>query len=110
MTLPSDALFAPGQSSLIDDALLDQVLDQLVNYAESTVIVRSYSDDRSEAIAARDYTLAQANAIATYLQSALPMPHRWVTIGSGQAQPVATNDTPTKRQRNRRIEILVDTR
>ncbi len=110
MTMPSDALFEPGQSSLKDDALLNQVLDQLVNYPESTVIVRSYSDDRADAIAARDYTLAQANAIATYLQSALPTPHRWVTIGNGQAQPLTANDTPTERQRNRRIEFLVDTR
>ncbi|MGB3788762.1 MAG: OmpA family protein [Phormidesmis sp.] len=110
MTLPSDALFEPGQSSLKDDALLSQVLDQLVNYPESTVLIRSYSDDRADAIAARDYTLAQANAIATYLQAALPTAHRWVTIGSGQAQPVTANDTPPERQRNRRIEILVDTR
>jgi outer membrane protein OmpA-like peptidoglycan-associated protein len=110
ITLPSDALFEPGQSSLKDDALLNQVLDQLVNYPESTVVVRSYSDDRADAIASRDYTLAQANAIATYLQSALPTTHRWVTIGNGQAQPLTINDTPTERQRNRRIEFLVDTR
>lgn len=110
MTLPSDALFEPGQSSLKDDALLAQVLDQLVNYPESTVIVRSYSDNRADAIASRDYTLDQANAIATYLQSALPSAHRWVTIGNGQAQPVTTSSTPRDRQRNRRIEFLVDTR
>ncbi len=110
ITLPSDALFEPGQSSFRDDDLLIQVLDQLVNYPESTVLIRSYSDDRSDAIAARDYTLAQANVIATYLQSALPTAHRWVTIGSGQTQPVAPNETPVDRQRNRRIEILVDTR
>ncbi len=110
ITLPSDVLFEPGQSNLKDDALLSQVLDQLVNYPESTVLIRSYSDDRADAIASRDYTLAQANAIATYLQSALPATYRWVTIGSGQAQPIVANDTPTDRQRNRRIEILVDTR
>lgn len=110
MTLPSDALFEPGQDSLKDDALLEQVLDQLVNYPGATVIVRSYSDDQADAIASRDYTLAQANAITTYLQSALPTTHRWVTIGSGQTQPVTANDTPIGRQRNRRIEFLVDTR
>lgn len=110
ITLPSDALFAPGQSSLKDDAILDQVMDQLVNYPGSTVIVRSYSDNQADVITTRDYTLAQANAIATYLQSALPTAHRWVTIGNGQAQPVTTNDTPIDRQRNRRIEFLVDTR
>ncbi len=108
--LPSDALFAPGQSAIKDAAPLDQVLDQLVNYPESSILIRSYSDNQAGAIASRDYTLAQASALSDFLETALPGEYRWVALGGGQSQPVASNDDAVGRQRNRRIEIFVDTR
>ena len=110
ITLPSDALFAPGDSTLKDSELLQQTLDRLVNYPHATVIVRSYSDNQGDAIAARKYTLAQANELSRYLASALPEGYRWVAIGGGHTQPIVPNDSAPNRQRNRRIEILVDTR
>ncbi|MEL6940275.1 MAG: OmpA family protein [Cyanobacteria bacterium J06598_1] len=110
ITLPSDALFSPGASDLRNAVLLRQVLDQLVNYPDSTISVRSYSDDQADAIASREYTLAQANAIAAYLTQSLPTAHRWVTVGVGQSQPSVDNTEAISRQQNRRIEILVDTR
>ncbi len=110
ITLPSDALFSPGQSEIKDTALLHQVLDQLVNYPQATVLIRSYSDDQAEAASSREYTLAQATALGDYLRASLPATYRWVTVGNGRSQPVDSNDSDTGRQRNRRIEILVDTR
>ncbi len=110
ITLPADAVFTPGASELKDTAILNQVLDQLVNYPQATIVIRSYSDDQTDVLASRTSTLAQANALSAYLQTALPTPYRWVTLGGGQAQPVASNEDAANRQRNRRIEILVDTR
>ncbi|MEO0769066.1 MAG: OmpA family protein [Cyanobacteria bacterium J06649_4] len=110
ITLPSDALFTPGQSDIKDAPLLRQVLDQLVNYPEATVLIRSYSDDQLGAIASRSYTLDQANTLASYLQTALPTTYRWVTLGGGLSQPITDNSDAAARQQNRRIEILVDTR
>lgn len=110
VTLPSDALFAPGQSDLKDTALLHQVLDQLVNYPGATILIRSYSDNQATATDSRKYTLAQADALSDYLQAALPETYRWVILGSGQASPLASNEDVAGRQRNRRIEILVDNR
>lgn len=110
ITLPSDALFSPGQAQIKEAALLNQVLDQLVNYPEATILIRSYTDNQANAIDSRKYTLKQANALSTYLQATLPSTHRWITIGAGQSQPVASNDDVANRQQNRRIEILVDTR
>jgi len=108
--LPSDALFSPGQSDLKADSLINQVLDQLVNYPEATISIRSYSDDQTDMGTSREHTLDQANALATYLRQSLPNTHRWVTVGMGQTQPVIDNTDPIARQRNRRIEILVDAR
>lgn len=110
MTLPSDALFAPGEKDLKQTDLLVQALDQIVNYSGATVSVRSYSDDQVDAIASREYTLAQANELARYLDKALPGDYRWVAVGMGSSQPVALNNDEISRQKNRRIEILVDVR
>ncbi len=110
ITLPSDAIFSPGASDLKDTAILRQVLDQLVNYPQATIVIRSYSDDQADVLASLSTTLAQANALSIYLQTALPTAYRWVTLGGGQTQPVASNEDAADRQRNRRIEILVDTR
>ncbi len=112
ITLPSDALFSPGASELKDTALLNQVLDQLVNYPKATVVIRSYSDNQAVANVSRDYTQQQAIALSDYLSKHLNDlgTYRWVTVGAGQSQPVGSNDDDTGRQRNRRIEILVDTR
>ena len=102
--------FAPGDSNLKDSELLNQVLDQLINYPKATVIIRSYSDDQVDAIATQKYTLAQATQLSEYLSQSLPEGYRWVTIGGGQSQPIEPNDSAINRQHNRRIEILVDTR
>ena len=110
ITLPADALFSPGDSNLKDSELLKQVLDQLINYPKATVVIRSHSDDRAGAIASREYTLAQAVELSQYLGESLPAGYRWVTVGGGQSQPTEPNDSELGRQRNRRVEILVDTR
>lgn len=110
ITLPSDALFAPGDRAIKDSDLLNQVLDQLINYPGATVVIRSYSDDQAEASAARKYTLAQATELSDFLARSLPEGYRWVAIGGGRAQPVEPNDSEPNRQRNRRIEILIDSR
>ena len=110
ITLPSDALFTPGQSDLKANPLLNQVLDQLVDYPEATVIIRSFSDDQADAIASRKYTVAQADVLSGYLKGSLPEGYRWVVLGGGRSQPVASNEDELGRQKNRRIEILVDTR
>ena len=81
-----------------------------MNYSGATIIVRSYSDNQTSASASRDYTLAQANALASYLQRSLPTEHRWVTLGGGPANALTDNRDAIAQQQNRRIEILVDTR
>jgi outer membrane protein OmpA-like peptidoglycan-associated protein len=110
ITLPSDALFSPGAIALKDTALLNPVLDQLVNYPKATILIRSYSDNQAGAEASRKYTQQQALALSEHLRPSLDGSYRWITVGGGQSQPLGSNEDDTGRQRNRRIEILVDSR
>ena len=120
VTLPSDALFVPGEARLLETApvILGTILSDLSRYPDATILVGSHTDDRSDATISRELAFRQAQVLQTYLASSLASgpdtppknPARWVTIGYGQSQPLGNNDTPEARQRNRRIEILVDRR
>jgi outer membrane protein OmpA-like peptidoglycan-associated protein len=49
----------------------------------------------------------RANSVASYLSSHGVMRTRIVTVGAGEAHPVATNDTEDGRAQNRRVEITI---
>ncbi|MEM8614573.1 MAG: OmpA family protein [Cyanobacteria bacterium P01_H01_bin.105] len=111
ITLPSDALFAPGEARLLATAptLLNSIFEDLNQYPKATILIGSHTDDRMEPSQSLTLGFQQANALRAYLAGHLP-DHRWVTIGYGQSQPITDNSTPQFRQRNRRIEIAIDRR
>ena len=111
ITLPSDALFAPGEARLLNTAppLLNSIFEDLAPYANATILIGSHSDDRLEPSASVSLTFQQANALRAYLAGNLPE-QRWITVGYGQNQPATDNSTPELQQRNRRIEIAIDRR
>ena len=111
ITLPSDALFAPGEARLLSTApdLLNSIFADLDQYPNTTVLIGSHTDGAMEPSQSRTLAFQQANALRAYLAGNLP-DHRWITIGYGQNQPITDNSTPTLRQRNRRIEIAIDRR
>lgn len=111
ITLPSDALFAPGEARLLATApdLLGRIFPDLAQYPNVTILIGSHTDDRLEPALSRSLAFQQANALKAYLAGNLP-DQRWVTVGYGQSQPITDNGTPSLRQRNRRIEIAIDRR
>jgi outer membrane protein OmpA-like peptidoglycan-associated protein len=50
---------------------------------------------------------ARAKAVQDYMASAKLDPGIMTTHGFGKTQPVASNDTDAGRQKNRRVEIVV---
>ncbi|MEO1589769.1 MAG: OmpA family protein [Cyanobacteria bacterium J06632_22] len=117
VTLPSDALFVPGEARLLETAptILSTILSDLNRYPNATILIGSHTDDRSDATISRELAFRQANVLQAYLTNSLGAANsengqRWVTIGYGQSQPLSNNETPEARQRNRRVEISVDRR
>ncbi|MBT9312854.1 OmpA family protein [Leptothoe kymatousa] len=111
ITLPSDALFAPGEARLLTTApaLLNSIFEDLAQYPQSTVLIGSYTDNHLEPSQSVSLAFQQANALRAYLAGHVPN-QRWVTVGYGQHQSLSDNSTPQLRQRNRRIEIAIDRR
>ncbi|MEM9264406.1 MAG: OmpA family protein [Cyanobacteria bacterium P01_F01_bin.13] len=111
ITLPSDALFSPGEARLLATApdLLGSIFEDLAQYPNATILIGSHTDDRMEPSQSLALAFQQANSLKAYLAGNLPN-QRWVTVGYGQNQPIADNSTSSFRQRNRRIEIAIDRR
>jgi len=49
----------------------------------------------------------RANAVKDYLVSQGVKPEKLRSVGRGEANPIASNDTPEGRANNRRVEIIV---
>jgi len=54
-----------------------------------------------------DLSVARATNVVRFLQDAGIPPERMIPSGRGEYDPVALNDTPEGRQKNRRIEIML---
>jgi len=54
-----------------------------------------------------ELSVARATNVVRFLQDVGVPPERLVASGRGEYDPVASNDTPEGRQKNRRIEIML---
>jgi OOP family OmpA-OmpF porin len=101
--------FEPGSSVLRPAGrnILDEMAATLLKLGNKKVEVIGHTDSQG----ARDtnvvLSLARADAVRSYLASKGVPPSLISTSGSGPDRPVAANDTPDGRARNRRIEFRV---
>jgi outer membrane protein OmpA-like peptidoglycan-associated protein len=104
-----DLLFATGKSTLRDSS--SNQLDKLVAFLQAnpdrTVMIEGYTDSvGSEAMNAK-LSLQRADAVKAYLVGRGIADQRLQAKGKGEGSPVASNDTASGRQQNRRVEIII---
>ena len=109
ITLPSDVLFANGQTQLnqANRLILDSIIRDLQNYPGATIHISGHTDNQIEAATRNAVSFQQAKAVQSYLAERLGDQHRWVTVGYGSLRSQAPNDSDLNRQRNRRIEVTI---
>lgn len=105
VTLPIDALFTGESLRPESQVLLNTVVGELQRYPDAAILVAAHADAGTNAAQTRGRSFAQAQAIVRSLEGTLGDSYHWVVVGYGQTEPIAPNDTPANRQRNRRIEI-----
>lgn len=110
VTLPSDALFNADQVTLrpTTSAILDSIVSDLQRYPAATIRVAGHTDSQGAADADRERSFQQATAVQQYLSGKLDKSYRWVAVGYGSSDPLVDDTSPINRQRNRRIEIVID--
>lgn len=109
--IQGDGLFEPASATLSAKVLpLMARIGEAVARVKGTVLVRGHSDDRPirSARFPSNWHLSQARAdsVAAVLAPQLGGA-RIETEGRAESEPVAPNDTPEGRARNRRVEIIV---
>jgi OOP family OmpA-OmpF porin len=87
-------------------ALLDEILDGLQKHPLVGVEIAGHTDDVGTVEDNQLLSEERANAVFDYFVANGEDPIRFVVIGYGETQPVASNDTSDGRARNRRIEFI----
>ncbi|WP_369601762.1 flagellar motor protein MotD [Hahella sp. SMD15-11] len=112
ITLQNKVLFGSGDAIPRDEAfpLIDRVAAILKPYPNA-ILVEGFTDNQP--IRSRFYpsnwelSAARAAAVVRLLVLDGIDPQRLAAVGYGEQHPVARNDTPEGRQRNRRVVLLV---
>ena len=116
VTMGATVLFASGSSDLSGDGkhVLDRLVRSLISRQNIKIIVSGHTDDRPIPDPLKDtyptnWELSSARALTVlhYLHVRGIEENRLEMRAFGSTRPVAPNDTPEGRARNRRIEILI---
>jgi outer membrane protein OmpA-like peptidoglycan-associated protein len=111
MTL-DDIAFAPNQSGLRPEARAS--LGKLVAFVNQdrgkSIRIEGHTDSRGKPNSNQLLSQRRADAVRDALVAAGVAANRITTIGLGEDQPVASNDTEEGRAKNRRVDVIVEDR
>ncbi|WP_299647156.1 OmpA family protein [uncultured Jannaschia sp.] len=109
VTMPQDILFATDSATLRPDLQSDirALAGNLLQYPNTSVQVIGHTDSDGPAAYNQDLSERRASSVASVLISQGVPASRIVPIGRGESQPIATNNTATGKQQNRRVEVVI---
>jgi outer membrane protein OmpA-like peptidoglycan-associated protein len=104
-----DVLFDTGKADLKPSARerLAKVSGILIAYPDIHVEIDGYTDSTGSLEFNERLSQQRAEAVRSYLSSQGVNSSTITTQGFGPSQPIASNDTATGRQQNRRVELVV---
>lgn len=86
---------------------LTHLAASLNEYSDSEVLIVGHTDSSGADEYNQTLSENRANAAGNYLIRAGVAPSRVKTMGLGETEPVAPNDTPDGMQQNRRVEVAI---
>ena len=87
---------------------MDKVADVVIRYGKTTLTIVGHTDNKGGVEYNQKLSQHRALSVAQYLESKDVNPVRLATLGKGEGEPIASNDTETGRQANRRVEIYLE--
>ena len=104
-----DVLFDTGQATLKVGA--DSTVERLATFLDKapdrSVVIEGHTDNVGTDGLNLALSESRAGAVKAALVAKGVAPDRIVTVGKGEAAPVASNDDAAGRQQNRRVEIII---
>ena len=106
--LDSMSLFEPGKSVLKpgSDKVLINLLLGIKGRPRGLIVISGHADNTGNNALNQKLSLARAEAVRDWIRETGDIPDSCFAVqGFGDSSPVASNDTPEGRARNRRVEI-----
>jgi outer membrane protein OmpA-like peptidoglycan-associated protein len=106
----SGVFFETGKADLSSAARsrLDTVATALSAHPDQEILVQGFTDAQGDEEKNRMLSQMRAEAVRQYLgERGIPQ-ERLRAVGRGESDPIASNDTPSGRASNRRVEIVLN--
>jgi len=109
ITFDSGLLFAVGKSNLNSATKqnLNELAATLKKYDDTKILIEGHTDNTGSDELNQKLSEERANAVSSYIKGLGVAATRISTIGYGENQPVATNETEAGKQENRRVEMAI---
>lgn len=104
------AAFAPGSivPNSMDSQMITAITTALQQHPNATLTVNGYASSEGALVSNQQIAQGRANAFKKYLIAQGITANRITAAGKGITDPIATNDTPEGRMKNRRVEITIN--
>lgn len=113
--LPADVLFKTGQVKLTQKgkAAIAAMRDFFIQHPDQSINIKGYTDNvpvRSGSRLKDNWEISSLRAVNVlrYLMKLGIKPNRLTATGLGEMDPLVPNSSPRNRQRNRRIEFVLE--
>ena len=109
LSIPGNITFATGSSTIVTGfyPVLEDVAKVLNRYDKTRLSIEGHTDSVGDASYNTQLSMQRANSVASYLQGTNVNANRLQTLGMGESQPIANNDSEQGRRQNRRVELRV---
>lgn len=109
VTFDNAILFDFDSAALRSDAqaTLSEFTGSIQDFEGTEVLIVGHTDSKGSEAYNQQLSERRASSAAEYLTEQGLLPSRISTMGKGESEPVATNDTAEGRQQNRRVEVAI---
>jgi outer membrane protein OmpA-like peptidoglycan-associated protein len=109
LEIPSDVSFDTGRSDIKPNfrPVLERFAGTLNEHPGTTVTIIGHTDNTGSDAVNQPLSVDRAAHTRDYLTMRGVSPQRIAIDGRGEREPIASNDDPAGRARNRRVEIYV---
>jgi outer membrane protein OmpA-like peptidoglycan-associated protein len=109
LNMPGNVTFGVDSSDVSAGfyEVLNSVAIVLDEFDSTLVEVAGYTDSTGSESYNMSLSQKRASSVSSYLSSQDVQPDRLISVGAGESRPIASNETPAGREKNRRVEITI---
>lgn len=109
LIMPGNITFATNSADINSSfySVLDSVAIVIEEFDKTMVVASGHTDNTGSSSYNQQLSQQRAKSVTDYFLSKKVLPARLETIGFGESQPMASNDSASGREQNRRVELTL---